>query len=108
MLFQRVKGAAADDVFNFAGVVDSGFLVYAERHEQLAEDGVAFVGAFRDLKSRFGQVQTAVAGNGDISSVTQDSDRAADAWLGFRLLRIKMVSRYISPDSLSCIIITPV
>ncbi len=100
MLFQRVKGASADDVFNFAGVVDSGFLVYAERHEQFAENIVALIGAFRDLKSRFGQVQTAVAGNGDIASVTQDSP--------FRLLRIKMVSRYISPDSLSCIIITPV
>ena len=82
VLFQRGKGGAADDVLDLAGVIDRGFLIHAERHEQLAEDGVAFVGAFRDLKSRFGQVQTAVAGNGDIASVTQDSDRAADAWLG--------------------------
>ena len=83
MLFQRGKGGAADDVLDLAGVIDRGFLIHAERHEQLAEDGVAFVGAFRDLKTRFGQVQTAVAGNGDVTSVAQDPDCAADAGLGF-------------------------
>ncbi len=93
VFFQSRKGAAAYDVLDFAGVVCRGFLVDAEPDEEFAEDGVTLVCALSDLKSCLGEMKSAVVGNGDIAAVAENSDRTADA----------MVSRYISPDSFSCI-----
>ena len=41
-------------MLNLAGVVCRRFLVNTELHKQLAQNGMALVGALGDLQSRFG------------------------------------------------------
>ena len=69
VFFQSGKGAAADNVLDFARVVGGGFLVNSELDEKFAQHGVTLIGALRNLKTGFCKVKSAVVRNGDVAAV---------------------------------------
>ena len=64
MLPNGVEGFVAQVMLNLAGVVQRGFLADSKAHEQLAEDGMAFVDVGSDAPAFFSQIDMVILVDG--------------------------------------------
>ena len=60
MLPYGIEGFVAQVMLNLAGVVQRGFLADSKAHEQLAEDGMAFVDVGSDAPAFFSQIDMVI------------------------------------------------